>query len=71
MPKKKSGYVIVEAVVSIPRAGEFKVGIPIAVDQFLDPPTVEQLETVVHDEVQDRLRVKLVKGEYKRFRKVV
>lgn len=66
---KKTGHIIVQATVSIPRAGEFRVGIPIAEDLFLDPPRADELLTAVAADVHDRLRVKLDKGEHKRFLK--
>lgn len=67
MPKKAQRYVAVQAVVSIPRAGEFKVGIMVPADLFPEKPTTEDLTGVVALEVRDRLRVRLEKGELARF----
>lgn len=67
MGKKAKRYVAVQAIVSIPKAGEFKVGIMIPADTFMSPPTVRELVNEVDFEVRERLRVKLDKGEHKRF----
>lgn len=69
MPKYRTGYVIVQVTVSIPRAGEFRVGVPIPEEHFVDPPTANELATAARDEVVDRLRVKLDKGELQRVQR--
>lgn len=68
MPRPKAlQYIITQVVVSIPRAGEFTINLPVPFDAFLDPPTSDELLAVVADDVHDRLRIKLAKGEHKHF----
>lgn len=66
MPKKSQRYIVVQVIVSIPKAGEFKVGIPIAAVVDLNMSAAE-LTDLADFEVCDRLRVKLDKGEHARF----
>lgn len=67
MPKKAQRYVAVQAIVSIPKAGEFKVGIMVPADLFPEKPSAGELTDLVELEVRERLRVKLDKGEHARF----
>lgn len=73
MGKRKERHVIVQAIVSIPRAGEFRVGIPVPETLFEadNPPTYSELTALVEDDARDRLRVKLDKGEHARFVRLI